>query len=172
MTDRPERSEYVSALRTLADLIEQHDELPVPYGIDAQWIDCALSHEDQRRSAQAFVRAVPGPVTKGVRDSAFDLDGEIGPIRVAMILSRDAVCTRVVRKVREVTEEVPDPEALAAVPTVTVTKTVEDIEWVCEPLMRSREELMAEAANDSHLDNYDPAIDAPGADDYLVDVTA
>jgi hypothetical protein len=143
MSDRADRSEYVSALRTLADIIEANDELPVPYGIDAQWIDCALSAEDQRRVAQLFVRAIPGTVTKSVRDTAFDINGHVGPISVGMILSRDAVCTRVVREVREVTEEVPDPEALAAVPTVTVTKTVEDVEWVCEPLLADRESVSA-----------------------------
>jgi hypothetical protein len=45
---------------------------------------------------------------------------------------------------REVTEEVPDPEALAAVPKVTVTRTVEDVRWECRP-------LLAEAQRDASL---------------------
>jgi hypothetical protein len=53
--------------------------------------------------------------------------------------SRDQVCERVVIDSRQVTEEVPDPEALAAatasVPLVKRTTTVEEVEWICSPLL-------------------------------------
>jgi hypothetical protein len=45
------------------------------------------------------------------------------------------VCERVVTGTRLETKEVPDPEALKAVPLVTVTETVEDVEWRCMPLL-------------------------------------
>lgn len=143
MDSTEKRAAFVSGLRTLADLIEQHDELPVPYDVTAMWIVGLASDEEQRRVAQTFVRTMPGAVAKGVRDTAFDLDGQIGPVNVSMILNRDAVCTRVVKDTREVTREVPDPDALAAVPTVTVTETVEDVEWVCGPLMADRKQVSA-----------------------------
>lgn len=137
------RTAYVEGLRTLADLIERHDELPLPYDVTAQWINVSSSEDDQRRIAQTFARVMPGTIAKSVRDTAFDLDGQVGAVNVGMILSRDAVCTRVMKEVREVTREVPDPDALAAVPTVTVTETVEDVEWVCQPLMADREQVTA-----------------------------
>ena len=42
--------------------------------------------------------------------------------------------------VETVTEEVPDPDALAAVPTIIQTREVETVEWKCEPLMAARAE--------------------------------
>ena len=163
------RLEYVAGLRALADLLEAHDELPAPYIVNAQWIVTSSSEDDQRRIVQTFARVIPGTVRKSVRDTYFDLDGKVGPVEVGLIAGRDSVCTRRVVAVREVTEEVPDPDALKAVPTVTVTKTVEDVEWDCHPILTDREQQMIEAANDGFIDNYDPAIDAPGADDYLAD---
>jgi heme-binding NEAT domain protein len=50
-------------------------------------------------------------------------------------VDREEICERIVTGTREVTVEVPDPEQLAAVPTVSVTKTVEDVEWICRPLL-------------------------------------
>jgi hypothetical protein len=137
------RTAYVEGLRSLADLLEQHDDLPLPYDVTAQWIVVSSSEDDQRRIAQTFARVMPGTIAKSVRDDAFDLDGMVGAVNVGMILSRDAVCTRVVKEVREVTREVPDPDALAIVPMVTVTETVEDVEWICQPLMADRTQVTA-----------------------------
>lgn len=58
-----------------------------------------------------------------------------GPVYVEVYATRDEVCTRVVTGTTEVTEEVPDPEALAAVPKVTVTRTEELVEWQCHPIL-------------------------------------
>jgi hypothetical protein len=52
-----------------------------------------------------------------------------------VLCDRNEVCEKVVTGTREVTKEVPDPEALAAVPKVTVTETVEDVEWRCHPIL-------------------------------------
>jgi hypothetical protein len=130
-----DRAGYITGLRALADLLEQHDELPVPYDVTAQWICASRSKEEQRAIAQTFTRVMPGTIRKGVRDDAFALDGKIGPVNFGLIVSRDAVCQRVVTDVTEVTREVPDPEALAAVPMVTVTETVEQVNWICSPLL-------------------------------------
>jgi hypothetical protein len=59
---------------------------------------------------------------------------DVHGLKVKVTTYRDAVCERVVTGTREVTREVRDPDALAAVPTTTVTETVEDVEWVCAPL--------------------------------------
>lgn len=128
------RAGHIAGLRALADLLEQHDELPLPYDVTALWISSGPRPE-QRAIAQTFTRVMPGTIRKGVRGDAFDLDGEIGPIHVGLIVQRDAVCQRVVTDVTEVTREVPDPDALAAVPMITVTETVEQVEWICSPVL-------------------------------------
>lgn len=58
-----------------------------------------------------------------------------GPIYVQAYTNRAEVCERVVVGTREVVEEVKDPDALAAVPTITQTRTEDVVEWVCKPLL-------------------------------------
>ena len=133
------RAEYIAGLRALAAILEDHPELPLPYhgtGSELLWIEHG-DREAARSKAQAFARLIPGQVTKTVRDKdgAFDLIGRVHGVGVQMILNRDAVCTRRVVAVREVTKQVPDPDALAAVPTVTVVEAVEDVEWDCGPIL-------------------------------------
>lgn len=138
MDEKDPRAGYVAGLRALADILEQNDTLPLPFtGTtgDVQWIEVVEDDEDQRRIAQTFTRCIPGTIRKNVRDDYLDLNGRIHGLAVELIVKRDAVCTRVVTGTREVTEEVPDPDALAAVPTVTVTRTVEDVEWDCSPIL-------------------------------------
>ncbi|MCU1677680.1 MAG: hypothetical protein JWM93_2438 [Frankiales bacterium] len=133
-----DRAAYTSGLRKLADLLDEHEELPLPYDgtvIEMLWIQTVPEYDEQRRLAQTFARLIPGTVAKSPRGDALDLIGAIDGLNVQMIVDRDAVCERVVTGTREVTEDVPDPAALAAVPTTTVTRTVEDVEWVCRPLL-------------------------------------
>jgi hypothetical protein len=65
----------------------------------------------------------------------FSMVAKFGPVAIRLHTERATVCERVVVETREITEEVPDPEALAAVPTVTVTRTEEVVEWQCKPLL-------------------------------------
>lgn len=128
-------------LRNLADMIATNpDLLPcVRYGLVHAGIVCpTATMEDGAAALRALALAAlraGGKVTKGVRDRYFDLFIHFGPVKAQFIADRGEVCERVVTGTREVTEEVPDPEALAAVPKVAVTKTVEDVEWVCRPLL-------------------------------------
>ncbi len=70
-----------------------------------------------------------------------------GALAVVASVPREEVCERVVTGTREVTESVPDPEAMKEVPIVEVTKTVEDVEWRCRPLLAAeREPAEASAA--------------------------
>lgn len=67
-----------------------------------------------------------------------------GGLRIHVYAQREQVCQRVVTGTREVTETVPDPEALKAVPQVAVTKVVEDVDWICHPLLADdREQVKA-----------------------------
>lgn len=136
-----DRAGYIAGLRHLADILEEHDDLPLPFtGTKSEllWIESHTDH-DQQEVARTFVRAIPGTVTKQVRGDAFDLVGHVDGLSVQMILNRDAVCERVVTGVETVTRTVSDPEALAAVPTREVTETVETVEWRCAPILAGRD---------------------------------
>jgi hypothetical protein len=133
ITDAEARGEYVAGLRALADLLEQHDEVPaaVPR---AQHRTCDL-HATSRDELIAAARAFPGKLDKKFDDDSpafgFELHGKLRGLRVVIYGDRNDVCRRVVTGTREITETVPAPDA----PTVEVTRTVEDVEWVCEPLL-------------------------------------
>lgn len=136
-----ERADFIAGLRALADLLEQHDELKLPTN-DIHW-HC-LDAEDGPGDLATFARLVPGTLRKNTYGDStptpyIDLSGRIEGLRVSASAYRDAVCTRRVVAVREVVEEIPDPDALASVPTVTVTKTVEDVEWDCHPILANSE---------------------------------
>ena len=138
MTTDTERAEYVAGLRDLATILEQHPELPLPYhgrGSELLWI--ATYDEDHKELARTFARLIPGQVRKEARGTDFDLVGSVAGLKVQMILDRDQVCQRVVTGTTETTREVPDADALAKVPTTTVTETVEQVEWQCGSLLSS-----------------------------------
>jgi hypothetical protein len=166
-----DRAEYVAGLRALADLIEQKPELPLPVTDEFSWYlfgSIGLPISEQKSEAARIVRLIGGRHDKVETEDLYRFKSRIHGIGTQVIVDRPAVCERVVVAAEVVTKMVPDPTA----PLVEVRETVEHVEWRCGSLFTDREQEMAEAANDGHLDNYDPAIDAPGADDYLADVTA
>lgn len=59
----------------------------------------------------------------------------VGVIKMTVYGDRNEVCERVVVGTREVTEEAPDPAAVAALPTTTVTRVEEIVEWRCGSLL-------------------------------------
>lgn len=133
-----ERSEYIAGLRALADLLETTPGLAMPSTKEFSWylfgydVDGnKLSDAEQRARAAEFVRLLPGRQNKQETGDLFRFKGWIRGIQTQVIVDRDAVCRRVVTGTREVTKTVPAPDA----PTVEITETVEDVEWVCEPLL-------------------------------------
>jgi|GEM_PF-2189680 len=83
-----------------------------------------------RRGVRAGAR-----VEKAYDDDYGKVRLHFGPVYVQAYTNRGEVCERVVVGTREVVEEVKDPEALAAVPTITQTRTEEIVEWQCRPLL-------------------------------------
>lgn len=145
-----ERDNYVAGLRALADLLDDHPELPLPNTGRSNAFDWWIwDHdvEDPKATLAEIVRLIPGAKNKVVGEAAgsswFTVEATLRGLRIDVNANRATVCQRVVTGTREVVEEVPDPDALAAVPTVSVTKTVEDFEWVCEPLLATREQVSA-----------------------------
>ena len=126
-----------AGLRALADLIEAHPGLAVHmrYSLDRVLV-CVTVAEDQKGALAAFLRAAPKRSRKNFEDGKWAaVDVDLGAVKLHVYADRDQVCERVVVGTREVTEEVPDPEALAAVPTMTQTRTEEIVEWQCRPLL-------------------------------------
>jgi hypothetical protein len=101
-------------------------------GPDIGWLlfGAERDHDAQKETALAVVRAMGGKWNKnpghlfGFRTSRNGVDYHV-------TVDREAVCRRVVTGTREVTTTVPADDA----PTVQVTETVEDVKWVCEPLL-------------------------------------
>jgi len=135
MSTPEERAEYIAGLRMLADALETNPELTLPYTGRTTTTINVIPFDNQREQLAAWARVLPGRKEKQPRGQYFDLIGAFRGLKMMVICHRDEVCERVVLGTREVTETVPDPDLIAAVPTVTVTKTVEDVVWRCRPLL-------------------------------------
>ena len=145
MTSNPspeeKRADYIAGLRLLADALERSPEVPLPYeGIATDMTFHFLHGDDPKAAMAACARALPTSFTKDADGKYFDLHGKLAGLRVNLVAFRAEVCERVVTGTRQVEIEEPDPEALAAVPTVTRIEVVEDVEWVCSPILAATEE--------------------------------
>lgn len=133
MTDR---NAYISGLRKLADVLENHPEVPLPYeGGTIEMTFHFLSGKDPKGEMAATARALPTSFTKEADGKYFDLKGSLAGLKIRLCAFRSEVCERVVTGTREVEVTEPDPEALAKVPTITKTVTVEDVKWECSPVL-------------------------------------
>lgn len=136
-----ERTGYIQGLRELADFLEAHDGVPVPFHGSLQtgkWekvFNIFLIHEGDNRERIAMVARAMGNFEKRADGSDFRVFRRFGGITLVAQAAREDVCERVVVGTREVTVTEPDPAAVAALPTVTTTKVVEDVEWICSPLL-------------------------------------
>jgi hypothetical protein len=137
------RAAYIDGLRQIADWLEQHPEVPTPHLGHAGSAKLIATNtptlsiyvwNDPKKQMAAIARAM-GTAEKEHDGDRFRLIRHFAGIALAVSATRDEVCERVVTGTREVTEKVRDPEALAAVPLVEVTRTMEDVEWICPPLL-------------------------------------
>src|SRR6266581_2702793 len=118
ITPKSEREQYITGLRTLAAALEADETLPLPQS-EISWP--VQIYDDETYAAD-------DAAVKNYGDEYFRMRGSIGGLQIRPWAMRDQVCTRVVKGTKEVTAEVP-------VTFTTVTTTVEDVEWVCEPLL-------------------------------------
>lgn len=140
-----ERAAYTRGLREIADWLDANPEIQLPYldstisGKDQPTLNILLgwwSGKDQREQMATIGRAM-GKFDKYARPDGdrFAISRVFGSIALTVTADRDEVCERIVVGTREVTEEVPDPEAVAALPKVSVTKVVEDVRWECRSIL-------------------------------------
>lgn len=152
----PDPALVAADLRDLADLIEHDGDgflaavLAQLFRRNAVWPAHSVDHTEragQERAVMAeairrFKTIASGPVEKEYRDGGagyFDATVPLTGLRIVLTDLREQVCTRVVTGLEIVTEEVPDPEYVAAAPKVTVTREVESVEWQCGSLMATAE---------------------------------
>lgn len=143
-TDRA--AEMAAGLRALADMIQAHPEVVDDLRYPLNWM---MTSVDGRTEVSRLARAGAksgAAVKKHGTDRFAGVDIAFGPVNLRVYADREEVCERVVTGTREVTKEVPDPEALAAVPTVTVTEVVEDVEWRCASFLAPAPKLAAEVS--------------------------
>ena len=128
------REQYITGLRALADLLETHADIPLPYhGHLVPMTIYRLGHDDSRDLAAEFARVFPGKLNKEIERDSFRLVGRLHGLDLQFVTYRSDVCERVVKGTRVVTREEP-----VVTETRTVTETVEDVEWVCTPLLAER----------------------------------
>jgi hypothetical protein len=135
MTTITARDEYIAGLRQFADLLERDQTIPLPDNRDVAWFyfGSRIEHDAQKAAAVNLARRLPGVQKKVVTGDLFRLAGTIAGLKTEIIVDRPAVCERVVTGTETVTRQVPDPSV--HVPTVEVTEVVEQVEWVCSPLL-------------------------------------
>lgn len=135
ITEDEKRSEYIAGLRALADLLEAHDEMPLPYGCGTsdEYASMKMSwYVQTKERVVALARILPGRLDKRVDDAmehyGFELHGSLLGLHYLVNAPRAEMCTRKVVGHREVTKEVP-----TATETVTVVEDI--VEWECSPLL-------------------------------------
>jgi hypothetical protein len=138
MDNDTQRGEYVKGLRVLADLLETHPELPLPYTAGTEDSPAHrltfyyLGADDPKARLAEFARLIPGTLRKEATDGrTLRMVGRLAGLWVQGVAEREAVCERVVTGTREVTRTVFGPAPVVG----EVTETVEDVRWDCAPLL-------------------------------------
>lgn len=138
MTATDTRADYIAGLRKIADALESNPDLRLPWHGSSKYGSPLSVFTDTKAEAAAWAFVLDGRAEKNVTENGnygFQLKGRMRGVHVLVYAKREEVCTRRVVGTREVVEEVADPDALAAVPTVQVTRTEDIVEWDCHPLL-------------------------------------
>ncbi|GGM84975.1 hypothetical protein GCM10012275_64670 [Longimycelium tulufanense] len=133
-------AQQAAGLRALADMIEANPKLAenFNYALTHSGIRAHLRWGDRAAELGHIARIAKrhgATVSKDIDDQWHNLALNVGGIKVEVLARRNEVCERIVVGTREVVEEVPDPEAMAAVPTVKRKRTEEIVRWECRPLL-------------------------------------
>ncbi len=142
---KPPLSYYMAALAPLVTTLEAHPELiySIVIGQDGAEIRVDFWHNTAAADMAAAARLFPTVFTKnnptegyGYNSTYYILTGQVNGVKITLTAYRNDVCKRVVTHVEHVVEELPDPELVAALPTIKVEREVETVEWQCVPLLR------------------------------------
>lgn len=144
----------VNALRELSAVIERNPWMPRPMfqtstaeslpsriAVNVWSIPPQAEGETEIERMKDYVRAIRrafgggtwkknNPRDDSYAEQYYTLTREWHGATLQITTHREQMCQLVVRE-EEYTEEVPDPDVVAEVPTVTVTKTRQIREWIC-----------------------------------------
>lgn len=115
-------TEYANALRRIADFVEVHTDLPVPYLSNMSLYEWTNGKELCANAAKAF-----GTCKKESSDNYFSVKKDFGGITLTATTFRKNVCERVVVG----TEQVPETVVPATPSQVIPAHTREIVEWKC-----------------------------------------
>ncbi|PRY35299.1 hypothetical protein [Umezawaea tangerina] len=134
--------QQAAGLRALADMIEANPDLAdLACYLRSADVFYAWSKDDVAKIVRAGLAHGFG-IAKNHFGATLKVTLEYGPLNFTILGDREAVCEKVVTT-ETVTRTVPDPAVLATVPLVEVTETVENVEWVCKPLLAGTAETTA-----------------------------
>lgn len=105
---------------------------------DIHWyltLDFNVEDRSQKEMAADLVRLIGGRWDKDFRGEEGSFTRTLGSLSLLVQVARAEVCTRKVVATREVVRTIPASPATPAVSEYTVTETVEDVEWECQPLL-------------------------------------
>jgi hypothetical protein len=134
-----------ASLRILAEMIETCTDIAEDISYPFNYLNVPVSgNDDPKGTLASFIRAGKSHGAKVAKEYSEKYSGVdlIWPgVCLHVYAERDQVCERVVTGTETVTRTVPDPAALAEVPEIEVTETVETVEWVCKPLLAADEQV-------------------------------
>lgn len=141
ITTDEKRAAWTAGLRDLADWLDAHPEMDLPYINEEYPPSLSLGihpwHEsDERPQAERFAAAVSalgGRREKAGDDEYMRVHRDFGPVRVQVWTMRDEVCEAVVVG----TETVEVQRVVQPAVTETVTEEREVIEWRCTPVLEA-----------------------------------
>jgi len=128
---------FTDKLRAVADLLDQHPDLPEPYvrvssspsALVAWWLTVEGRNDaDQKATAASIIRSLGGDWAKQDRDEDLNFRQERSGIEMLIQVRREAVCERVVTGTETVT--IPAVEARPE-----RIETRETYEWRCGSLL-------------------------------------
>lgn len=135
------RTDYIDGLRQLADLLDENPDVPLPYHGERKSMPIAIfcfGGQDVKPVLAKLARRLHG-VSKEPDGEYYDVVGRLAGLRIKVTARRSDVCEKVVLGTETVTEMVPDPDA----PLVEVTREVEQVEWICSPILSGTDEAAA-----------------------------
>jgi hypothetical protein len=143
------RSSFTAGLRAVADFLDEHPEVRLPYlgayaeGSDLPSLPIYLVTGATARDELAAITRAMGTATKAVKQFAvggdsFQVWREFEGIVLCAGVDRGEVCTKVVTG----TEDREVEEVVTPAVTRKVVKQVEVVEWKCEPLLAPAPDLV------------------------------
>jgi len=122
-------------IESLRELLAWYEEHPETAGFNSTTVAYFRGREKESKELVQGIARNLGTFTKSGTESTYTLVKEFGSIEVRFVFYRDAVCEKRVVKTETYEQSGPDPERMAEIPDVIITKTREVIEWDCPVLL-------------------------------------